>query len=158
MTWHLSSSEFVQSPISRIKFRRRPTCISTWTSPKQNVKLREFTQSFHTHTCQDCKLKKKTRSQFANELYRPSDRRLSAKLVSTFYGKRMPRGQRDESLRPYSRLSRLEPLLFLPSSSSIVLTRLSGPRSNAHVPYHGYVFTEPLPSNEKRDTLYRGFA
>jgi hypothetical protein len=37
----------------------------------------------------------------------------------------VPRGQRDESLRSYSRLSRPEPLLFLPSSSSIVLTRLS---------------------------------
>jgi hypothetical protein len=30
---------------------------------------------------------------------------------------------------PYSRFYRLEPLLFLPSSSSIVLTMLSGPRS-----------------------------
>jgi hypothetical protein len=30
------------------------------------------------------------------------------------------RGQRDGSLRPYSGLSRPEPLLFLPSSSSIV--------------------------------------
>jgi hypothetical protein len=36
----------------------------------------------------------------------------------------MPRGQ-----RPYSRLSRPEALLFLPSSSSVILTRLSGPRS-----------------------------
>jgi hypothetical protein len=34
-----------------------------------------------------------------------------------------------ESLRPYSRLSRPDPLLFIPSSSSVVLTRLSGPRS-----------------------------
>jgi hypothetical protein len=34
-----------------------------------------------------------------------------------------------KSLRPYSRLSRPEPLLFLPSSPSVVLTRLSGPRS-----------------------------
>jgi hypothetical protein len=41
----------------------------------------------------------------------------------------VPRGQRDESLRRYSRISRPEPLLFLPSSSSVVLTRLSGPRS-----------------------------
>jgi hypothetical protein len=30
----------------------------------------------------------------------------------------VPRGQRDGSLRPYSRLSRQEPLLYLPSSSS----------------------------------------
>jgi hypothetical protein len=39
------------------------------------------------------------------------------------------RGQRDDSLHPYSRLSRPEPLLFLPSSSSVVFTRLNGPRS-----------------------------
>jgi hypothetical protein len=37
--------------------------------------------------------------------------------------------QHDGSIRPYSRISRLESLLFLSSSSSIVLTRLSGPRS-----------------------------
>jgi hypothetical protein len=39
------------------------------------------------------------------------------------------RGQRDRSLRPYSLFSRPELLLFLPSSSSIVLKNLSGPRS-----------------------------
>jgi hypothetical protein len=38
-------------------------------------------------------------------------------------------GQRNRFLRPYSRFSRLQPPLFLPSSSSFVLTRLSGPRS-----------------------------
>jgi hypothetical protein len=67
----------------------------------------------------------------ANELYGPSDRRFSAKLMPTFSdrGCHVVRGQRDGSLRPYSRLSRPEPLLFLPSSSSVVLTRLSGPRS-----------------------------
>jgi hypothetical protein len=41
----------------------------------------------------------------------------------------MPRGQRDGSLRPYSRFSRQEPLLFYQSSSAVVLTRLSAPRS-----------------------------
>jgi hypothetical protein len=35
----------------------------------------------------------------------------------------------DGSLLPYSQISRPERLLFLPNSSSIVLTRLSGPRS-----------------------------
>jgi hypothetical protein len=35
--------------------------------------------------------------------------------------------QRNGPPRPYSRFSRPEPLLFLPCSSSIVLTRLSGP-------------------------------
>jgi hypothetical protein len=33
-------------------------------------------------------------------------------------GERVPCGQRDGSLRPYSRISRPEPLLFLPSCSS----------------------------------------
>jgi hypothetical protein len=36
----------------------------------------------------------------------------------------MPRGQRDGSPRPYSRLSRPEQLLLLSSISSVVLTRL----------------------------------
>jgi hypothetical protein len=54
---------------------------------------------------------------------------LSTKLVQTFFGQSVPRGQRDGSLQPYSRISGPEPLLFLSSSSSIVLRRLSGPRS-----------------------------
>jgi hypothetical protein len=37
------------------------------------------------------------------------------------------RGQCDGSLRLYSQVSRPEPLLLLPSSSSVVLTRPSGP-------------------------------
>jgi hypothetical protein len=41
----------------------------------------------------------------------------------------VPRGQRDGTLRPYSQISIPEPLLFLPSSPSVVLTRLSGPLS-----------------------------
>jgi hypothetical protein len=63
----------------------------------------------------------------ASELYRPTDQRLSTKLVQNL----QIGGQRDWSLRPYSRLSRPEPLLFLPSSSSIILTRLSGSRSRS---------------------------
>jgi hypothetical protein len=66
--------------------------------------------------------------ELAKELYRPSDRRLSAKLVPTF-ADGGPLDQRDGSLLPYSQISRPEPLLFLSSSSSLVLTRLSGPRS-----------------------------
>jgi hypothetical protein len=42
---------------------------------------------------------------------------------------RVLRGQHSGSLQPYSRISRPEPLLFLPSSSSVILTRLSGHRS-----------------------------
>jgi hypothetical protein len=59
-------------------------------------------------------LKLKTpRSESASELYRPSDRRLSAKWLPTFADRGVPRGQRAGSLRPYSRFSRQEPLLLL---------------------------------------------
>jgi hypothetical protein len=55
---------------------------------------------------------------------------LASEVSANFFADRgVSRGQRDGSLRSYSRLSRPEPLLFLPSSSSIILTRLSGPRS-----------------------------
>jgi hypothetical protein len=46
---------------------------------------------------------------------------LVGEVNAKFFGYRLSRGQRDGFLWPYSRLSRLEPLLFLPSSSSIVL-------------------------------------
>jgi hypothetical protein len=46
-----------------------------------------------------------------------------------FCGQRVSCGQRNGSLWSYSRVSRPEQLLFLSSSSSIVLTRLSVPRS-----------------------------
>jgi hypothetical protein len=54
---------------------------------------------------------------------------LVSEVNANFDGQRVSNGQRDEFLRPYSRLSRPKPLLFLPSSSSVVLTRLSGPHS-----------------------------
>jgi hypothetical protein len=60
----------------------------------------------------------------------PIERPLLVGEVSTnFCGWRVSRGQHNGSPRPYSWISRLELLLFLPSSSSIVLTRLSGPCS-----------------------------
>jgi hypothetical protein len=55
------------------------------------------------------------------------------------------RGQRDESLWPYSRISRPEPLLILPSSSSVALTRLSGPRPDP------LLFFLVVPGNRTRD-------
>jgi hypothetical protein len=67
----------------------------------------------------------------ASELYRPSDRRLSAKLVPTFYGQNLPRGQRNGSPTVGISISRLQSLIFLRSSFSVVLTRLSGPSSRA---------------------------
>jgi hypothetical protein len=68
-------------------------------------------------------------SESAREPCRPSDRRLSAELEPTFTDRGVSRGQCDRSLRSYSWFYRPEPLPFLSSSSSIVLTRLSGPRS-----------------------------
>jgi hypothetical protein len=59
----------------------------------------------------------------------PSDRCLSEKIVPTFADRRVSRGQRDRSLRPYYRLSRPDSIHFLSSSSSFVLTRLSGGNS-----------------------------
>jgi hypothetical protein len=60
----------------------------------------------------------------------PTERSPLVGEVSTnFCGWRVSRGQCDGSLRSYFRLSRPGPLLFLPSSSLIVFTRLSGPRS-----------------------------
>jgi hypothetical protein len=61
--------------------------------------------------------------------YRPSDRRLSTKLLTTF----VDRGCRVVSATdPHGRILRFldwSRYSFLPSSSSTVLTRLSGPRS-----------------------------
>jgi hypothetical protein len=50
-------------------------------------------------------------------------------VSANFCGSRVPRGQRDGSLPPYSQISRPKSLLFLTSSSSVVLARLSGPCS-----------------------------
>jgi hypothetical protein len=55
--------------------------------------------------------------------------KLVGELSANFCGWRESRGQSDESPWPYSRLSRPVPILCLPSSSSIILTRMSVPRS-----------------------------
>jgi hypothetical protein len=63
----------------------------------------------------------------ANELYRPSDRSLSAKLMPTFADRRC---HVVSATNLYGRnLSFLDRILFLSSSFSVVLTRLSVPRS-----------------------------
>jgi hypothetical protein len=84
-------------------------------------------------------------SESTSELYRSSNRRLSAKWLQTFCRERVPRGQCDGSLRPYSRFSRQEPLIFLSSSSSVVLTRLSGPRSRPTIFFLVVPGIEPEP-------------
>jgi hypothetical protein len=65
----------------------------------------------------------------ASEPYGQTVRRLSANLVPTFADRGCHVVGVTDPLRPYSRLPKPEPLLFLSSSSSVVLTRLSGPRS-----------------------------
>jgi hypothetical protein len=58
-------------------------------------------------------LKKQTPwSESASELYRPSDRRLSAKWLPTFAARGCHVVSVTGSLRPYSRFSRQDPLLF----------------------------------------------
>jgi hypothetical protein len=54
---------------------------------------------------------------------------LVGEVSANFYEWRVSRGQPDGSLRSYSQLSRQESVLFLLSRSSVVLTRLNGPRS-----------------------------
>jgi hypothetical protein len=72
---------------------------------------------------------KKNSMALVSERTIPSDRSLLAKLVPIFPLKGCRVASAADLLRPYSRLSRPEPLLFLPSSSSIVLTGMSGPLS-----------------------------
>jgi hypothetical protein len=67
--------------------------------------------------------------QSTSQLYRQSDRRLSTKLLPTFadWGCRVV-----SATDPYDCILEFfgqEPLIFLPSSSAISLTKLSGPRS-----------------------------
>ena len=66
----------------------------------------------------------------ASELYQQSGRRRSAKLVPTFAERGVSRGQRNGSPRPLiSVFWTGAATFFYSSSSSIDLTRLSGPRS-----------------------------
>jgi hypothetical protein len=80
----------------------------------------------------------------ASEQYRPSNCLLSAKLMPTFEDRRYRVVSVTDPLRPYYRFSRPEQLLFISSSSSIVLTRLSGPRSR---PTNSHEIWEQLESN-----------
>jgi hypothetical protein len=66
-----------------------------------------------------------------SEIDRRRDCRVSAKLVPTSSDRGVPRSQRCGSSTAVISLYNPEPLLFLSSSSSIVPTRLSGPRSRS---------------------------
>jgi hypothetical protein len=109
---------------------------TTITSPDCSSNIFSFLQTQilfqtmkHVYSFTKTKKKKKTPwSESASELHRLSDLRLSTKLVTTFADRGVSRSQRNGSLRPFSRFSRPKPLLLLSSSSSVVLTRLGGPR------------------------------
>jgi hypothetical protein len=73
--------------------------------------------------------KKTVWPESASDLYRPSYRRLSAKLVPTYADKGVPCSQRGGSPTTVISVCSSEPLLFLSSSSSVVFTRLIEPRS-----------------------------
>jgi hypothetical protein len=61
----------------------------------------------------DPRYKKLTALVGVRELTIPTERPpLVGEVIANFCGYRVPRGQRDGSLRPYSRFSRQEPLLF----------------------------------------------
>jgi hypothetical protein len=81
---------------------------------------------YYSSQIKDTKTNKPPWPESASELYRPSDRRLSVKLVPTFSDRGVLRTQRGGSPTAVISISRLE---LLPSSSSIVLRRLIEPRS-----------------------------
>jgi hypothetical protein len=73
---------------------------------------------------------KKNFVAWARERTIPIERQpLVGEVGANFRGYMVPRGQHEGPPSPYSRISRPEPLLSLCSSSSILATRLSGPRS-----------------------------
>jgi hypothetical protein len=130
--WHLrhlwaDNAHYVRSTSPVLLFYRR----KTYTSQQRSCSSWQW--NGHAASPRFCRYKNQRKQtpqpESANDLYLPSDRLLSAKLVSTFADREVSRGQHNDSLWPYSRLSRLEQLFFLSSNSSIVLTRLSGPRS-----------------------------
>jgi hypothetical protein len=86
---------------------------------------------------------------------RPSDRRLSAKWVPTFADRGVSHGQRDGSLRPWSRFPRPEQLLFISSSSSIVLNEAEWTPFQTHYFSENVVAQgiEPGPLDLKPGTL-----
>jgi hypothetical protein len=89
--------------------------------------------------------KKKTPwSEFASELYRPSDRRLSAKWLPTCADRRYHVVSVTDSSGCISRFSRQESLLFYQVAPQFVLTRLSAPRSRPTTIFFWY-FPESNP-------------
>jgi hypothetical protein len=73
-----------------------------------------FNQYEYEEQCKGHKKNKRTDSMvWVRERTIPTERPpLVGEVIANFCGQRVPRDQRDGSLRPYSRVSRQEPLLF----------------------------------------------
>jgi hypothetical protein len=104
------------------------TCILNKAVYKQEYEV--STQTCFTKEICYTKIKKKTPwSESASELYRPSDRRMSAKWLPTCVDRRRHVVSMTDPSGHISRFSRQEPLLFYQVAPQFVLTRLSAPCS-----------------------------
>jgi hypothetical protein len=75
-------------------------------------------------------IKKKPSRALARQRTMPTKRPpLVGEVSASFSGQRVSRGQRNESPRPLISVFKTGAATFLSSSSSVILTRLSGPRS-----------------------------
>jgi hypothetical protein len=84
------------------------SCVPWISSP---YALSSMSRRQHMYT--NIKIYKKNSMVWVSERTIPTERPpLVVEVIANFCGKRMSRGQRDGSLRPYSRFSRQEPLLF----------------------------------------------
>jgi hypothetical protein len=102
-----TNSEHIQHVVNG-NFRMRSATDSSITSTCASHFLRVSSYKTFVNLIQVLHSIKTPWPEFASELHRPSDRRLSATLVPTYADSRVSRGQRDGSLRPYSQLSRPE--------------------------------------------------
>jgi hypothetical protein len=110
----ISSACFIQQWHIKI-----PTCYYK----SMNIEVGKFNWIFSELKCQKKNKTKETNSVgLVCERTIPTERPpLVCEVSANFCGWMVSRGQRDGSLRPHSRLSRPAPLLFLPSSSLVVL-------------------------------------
>jgi hypothetical protein len=109
-------------------------CYCRFTSlTKAQLRLLNFTSTLYIYNEQErsnyIKYKIKLRGLSPRANYRTERPPLVGEVRANFCWQRVLRVKSDWYLQPYSRFSRPGPLVFLRSSSSIVLTRLSGPRS-----------------------------
>jgi hypothetical protein len=147
ISWHF--------PQSRLWATNKHPCHCLWKHGHSSCKMSSTAHVSHTHSCRniwysvlrvaihslktiykwwmteatEMKNYKTLWPKSASDLYRTEELNIVGELSANSCRQRVSHGQRNGSLWPYSRISRSEPLLFLTSSCSVVLTRLSGPHS-----------------------------